>query len=163
MVRRTAQALFVSTLLTAVALSAQQPAPALHDVKAVQVQPTVVANPDKVKEQDAAALVQDSLKDALSHARIEVADGAPVRAHVVLDEFTAGSAAKRMTVGFGSGRASIACHLVLEDVSGKELANVPIHVRSEMAFNGYKGNGREKHEVLSSLDHKLAEEIAKLQ
>lgn len=165
MVRRTAQALCVSAFLVAFALNAQQAAPAagaLHEVKSIHVQPTVIANPDKVKDPEAASLVENSLKDALTHADINAADDAPVTAHVVLDEFSSGSVAKRMTVGFGSGRSSIFCHLVLQDASGKELANVPVHVRGNMRLNGYEGNGTQKRQALSSLDHALTEELEKL-
>jgi hypothetical protein len=67
-----------------------------------------------------------------------------------------------MTVGFGTGRSGIACHLVLQDAAGKELANVPIQVRGNKAFNGYEGNGTQRRQALSSFDRKLAQELQKL-
>lgn len=144
MIRRTAPVLFITSLSIAFVLNAQQasaPASAaLHEVKAVQVEPTLVANPGKVKDPAAANLVEDSLEDALRKANIQIVDDAQVRAHVVLYEFTSGSLAKR-TVGFGMGRSSIACRLVLQDASGKELASVPIQVRGNQRFSNYEGNG----------------------
>lgn len=165
MIPRFAQTVLVTLLLT-FAVNAQQSTvaagSALHEVNAVQVQPTVIANPDRIKEPAAASLVQDSLQDAFRHENIQIGDNSQVHAHVVLDEFTSGSVAKRMTVGFGTGRSSIACHLVLQDASGKELANVPIHVRGNKAFNGYEGNGTQRRQALSSLDHEFEKEIEKL-
>lgn len=165
MIRRIAQPALVA-LASALALNAQQSTAAasgpLHEVQTVQVQPTVIANPDKIKDPAAATMVQDSLKDALRHENIQVDDNSRVRAHIVLDEFTSGSVAKRMTVGFGTGRSSIVCHLVLLDASGKEVANVPVHVRGNKAFNGYEGNGTQRRQALSSLDHEFAKQIEKL-
>ena len=65
----------------------------LQDVKAIQVDPTVVSNAEHVKEASAPNLVQDSLKNAIRAANVDIAESAPVRAHIVLDEFT--SAAPR--------------------------------------------------------------------
>ena len=36
-----------------------------------------------------------------------VVEEAPIRAHIVLDEFSSGSTAKRLLVGFGSGRSTV--------------------------------------------------------
>lgn len=150
----------------ALTLSAQQSAPSatapLHEVKAVEVDPTVVPDPSKVKDNAAPNVVEDSLKDALQRAGIQVAENAAIHAHLVLDEFSSGSVAKRMTVGFGAGRSNVECHLVLDDASGKEVSNIPIHVRGNKAFAGYEGNGTQKRQALSSLDQKLLEEVQKL-
>jgi hypothetical protein len=165
MIRRTAQAVLVLTLTVAFSLNAQQAAPAghpLHEIRTVQVQPTVVAEPDKVKEPQAASLVEDSLKDALRQANIQVDDNSAVSAHVVLDQFSSGGVAERVGVGFGSGRSSIGCHLVLQDASGRELANVPIHVHGNKFLSSYEGNGTQRRQAVSSLDRKLAQEIEKL-
>jgi hypothetical protein len=51
---------------------AAQTAPLLRGVKTVQVDSTVVSNPEKVKEEAAANLVQDSLGNALRSANIEL-------------------------------------------------------------------------------------------
>jgi len=134
----------------------------LRDVKNVQIDPTVVSAPDKVKEPSAPNLMQDSLRNAFRAANFEIADGAPIRAHIVLDAFTSGSTAKRFLVGFGAGRSTIDCHLVLQDADGKELANVPLHVRGNLAFSPYEGNNTQRRQAGNSVDQRILEEIEKM-
>jgi hypothetical protein len=112
------------------------PAP-LHEVKTVQIEATVVPKPDEVKDSSAPNLVQDSLRNAFRSANFEIAEPAPIRAHIVLEEFTSGSGAKRFMVGFGAG-STIDCHLVLQDAEGKKLANVPIRVRGNLIWSPYQ-------------------------
>jgi Domain of unknown function (DUF4410) len=133
----------------------------LRDVKVVQVTTTVVANPDKVKEESAPAAVQEMLQRALRTSNFEVGD-APISAHIVLEEFSSGSTAKRMLVGFGSGRSTVAGRLVFCDAEGKELANVKIKSRGELMFSSYQGDGTQRKQAVSSFERTLAQEIAKL-
>ncbi|MBZ5679471.1 MAG: DUF4410 domain-containing protein [Acidobacteriia bacterium] len=142
-------------------MNAQSTAP-LRGVKAVQVDPTVVAKPDKVKEPSAPNLVQDSLKNALRTANIDIADSAPIRAHIVLDEFTSGSTAKRFLVGFGAGRSTVTCHLVLQDADGKELHSTKIHVRGNLVWSPYQGNNTQRRQAVTSYEQKLLEEIERM-
>jgi hypothetical protein len=115
----------------------------LKGVKQITVEDAVVGNKEKVKEDFAPTLVTDSLRDALRNANIEVVEtGAPVRTHIVLDEFTSGSTAKRFLVGFGSGRSTIDGRLIFQDSSGKELANIPIRVRGNLVWSSYQGGTR---------------------
>jgi len=150
----------------ALLLAAQTPKPAdphsLRDVKTVQVESTVIPHPEKVKEESASNLMQDSLRNAFRSANIEVADSAPVRAHIVLDEFSSGSEAKRFLVGFGAGRSTIDCHLVLVDADGKELQNVKIHVRGNLVWSPYQGNNTQRRQAVNSFDQRLLEEIEKM-
>ena len=166
MVRNPICAALVFGLVAVLPLKAQQPASTisgvLHDIKAVQVEETVIPNPDKVKETSASNLVRDSLKNALRLADFQVAENAPVRAHLILEEFTSGSTAKRFIVGFGAGRSTVTCRLVLQDQSGKELANVRIHVRGNLAFIPYQGNNTQRRQAVSSLDQRLLEELEKM-
>jgi hypothetical protein len=134
----------------------------LRDVKSVQVEATVVPKPDAVKDPSAANLVQDSLKNALHSASIEVVESAPIHAHLVLDEFTSGSTAKRFMVGFGAGRSAVDCRLVLQDAEGKELSNVRIRVRGNLIFSPYQGNNTQRRQAVNSFDQRLLEEIEKL-
>ena len=134
----------------------------LKGVKAVQVDSTIVSDAEKVKEPSAPTLVQDSLKNALRAASIDVAESAPIRAHIVLDEFTSGSTAKRMLVGFGSGRSSLSCRLVLQDASGKEVSSTTIHVRGKLAFSAYEGNNTQRKQAITSYEQKLLEEIERM-
>jgi len=59
----------------------------LHDVKTVQVKPTVVSNPSGVKEDYAADMLRDNLHAALNSAGFEIGDS-PMKAHLVMDELT---------------------------------------------------------------------------
>jgi hypothetical protein len=133
----------------------------LKGVKAVQVNPTVIGNPDKVKEDYAATLMEDSLRNALKDSNFEVAD-ADIRAHIVLDEFTSGSTAKRVLVGFGAGRSTVDGRLVFTDAEGKQLANVQLRVRGNFWGSGYQGGNTQRRQATNAFDQRLVEEIARL-
>jgi hypothetical protein len=122
-----------------------------------------VPNSETVKVPDAPSLVQDSLKNALTAANIGFADSAPVRAQIVLDEFTAGSTAQRALLGIGAGRSYVTCHLVLHDVNGKELSSIEVHVVSNVALNPYQGSDTRRRHALSRFEKKLREEIERMQ
>lgn len=134
----------------------------LRDVKAIQVESTVVANPEQVKEASAPNLVQDSLKNAFRSANIEIADSAPVKAHIVLDEFSSGSTAKRVLIGMGAGRSTVTCHLVIVGADGKELSNTKIHVRGNLVWSPYQGNNTQRRQAVTSFEQKLLEEIERM-
>jgi hypothetical protein len=134
----------------------------LRGAKVVQVDATVVAKPENVKDSSAPNLVQDSLRTALRNANLEMVDAAPIRVHIVLDEFTSGSAAKRFMIGFGAGRSTIDCHLVVQDADGKELANVPIRVRGNLVWSPYQGNNTQRRQAVNSFDQRILEEIEKM-
>jgi len=139
-----------------------QNTPPLRGAKAVQVDPTVVSDPAKVKDESAPNLVLDSLKNALRSANFDLADTAPLRVHIILDEFTSGSMAKRFMVGMGAGRSSVTCRLVVQDAAGKELANTRIHVRGNLVFSPYEGNNTQRRQAVSSFEQRLLEEIEKM-
>jgi hypothetical protein len=141
--------------------AAQKTAP-LRGVTTVQVDPTVIPIPEKVKEEHAANLVQDSLRNAFRSANFALADTAPIRAHIVLEEFSSGSTAKRFLVGFGAGRSTVTGRLVLQDTDAKELANVRIHVRGNLVWSPYQGNNTQRRQAVNSFDQRLLEEIEKL-
>jgi hypothetical protein len=152
---------FMFLVLGSVSSSGQRAA-ILRDVKAVQVNATVVANPEKVKEDFAANLMQNSLRNALRNANFETPETAPIRAHIVLDEFSSGSTAKRFVVGFGAGRSTVDGRLVFQDETGKELANVRIRVRGNLAWSAYQGGNRQRAQATNAFDQRLSEEIARL-
>jgi hypothetical protein len=133
----------------------------LRDVKTIQVNPTVVSQPDKVKEDFAPTLIEDSLRNALKNANFEVGT-APIQAHIELDEFTSGSTTKRVLVGFGAGRSTVDGRLVFKDGTGKELATVPIRVRGNLAWSGYQGGNTQRRQATNAFDQRLMEEIARL-
>ena len=148
----------VLAMLVVTVAHAQKP---LAGVKTVQVDPTVVPDAEKVKGEQAANQVADSLRNALRDANLQVGD-APIRAHIVLDEFTSGSMAKRFMVGFGAGRSTIDCRLVVQDSAGKELASRRIRVRGSLLFSPYQGDNTQRRQAVSSFDQRLVEEIEKL-
>jgi hypothetical protein len=162
MTNRIAQGVFALCFVLIVSTVGAQNTPPLRGVKTIQVDPTIVSNPAKVKEEAAPNLVQDSLKNAIRTANIDIGDSAPIRAHLVLDEFTSGSTTKRVLVGMGAGRSSVTCHLVVQDASGKELANKEIHVRGNLAWSPYQGNNTQRRQAVSSFDQRLLEEIEKM-
>jgi hypothetical protein len=152
-------AVFLCVFMTAV--TAQRVA-ILRDVKAVHVEPTVVRDPDKVKEDFAPNLVQDALRNALRNANFEISDAAPIKAHIVLEEFSSGSTAKRFLIGMGAGRSSVAGRLVFQDAAGKELVNVRMKVRGSLVFSSYQGGNTQRRQAVASFDQRLMEEIARL-
>jgi hypothetical protein len=142
--------------------AAAQRAAVLRDVKAIQVDPTVIADPDKVTEEFAANLMQDSLRSALRNANFETPESATLKAHIVLDEFSSGSKTKRLLVGMGAGRSTVDGRLVVQDASGRELASVPIRVRGNLAWSSYQGSNTQRSQATNAFDRRLMEEIARL-
>jgi hypothetical protein len=159
--------LALCAILAVCGANAQNAAPpsghALQGVKTVQIEPTLVPNSETVNVPDAPSLVQDSLKTAFTAANIGLADSAPVRAQIVLNEFTAGSTAQRALLGIAAGRSSVTCHLVLHDADGKQLSNTEVHVASNLAFNPYQGKDTRRRHALSRFEKKLREEIERMQ
>ncbi|HVO63709.1 MAG TPA: DUF4410 domain-containing protein [Terriglobales bacterium] len=148
----------VSLLLVAGAVAAENANKVLAGVKTVQVDATLVPNPSKVKEDHAPNQVMDSLKRALRDADFEIGES-PIRAHLVLDEFTSGSMAKRFMVGFGAGRSTVDCRLVLQDAEGKELFNKRIRVRGNLVWSPYQGGNTQRRQAVNSFEQRLLEEI----
>jgi hypothetical protein len=140
-----------------------QRAAVLRGVKQITVDDTVIGNAAKVKEDFAPTLVADSLRNALRNSNFEVVDqGGPVRSHIVLDEFSSGSAAKRFLVGMGAGRSTVDARLIFQDQTGKELANVKIRVRGSLLFSSYQGGNTQRRQATNSFEQRLLEEIARL-
>ena len=135
------------------------PGGVLENVRKIQVDPTVIEQPDKVKDAAAANLVRYDLRAAVRDGRFEEGDS-PVRAHFVLDEFSSEGKAKRL-IGFGSGRSTSTVNgrLVIQDASGKELASVKIHVHGTVAFSAREGDNTQ---AASDFERLLFEEIERL-
>lgn len=134
----------------------------LRDVKMIQVGKTTVPNPEKVKEDFGPNLVEDGLREALRRANFEVTESAPTKAHIVLEEFSSGSVAKRFLIGLGAGRSTVAARLVFTDAANSELVNVRVRVRGSLLFSGYQGGNTQRRQAIASFDQKLSEEIARL-
>ena len=151
--------LFVAATSTA---SFCSPARVLENVRRIQVDPTVIEQPEKVKDPVAAKLVRYDLSAALRDALLEEGDS-PIRAHIVLDEFSSAGTAKRlMNFGTGGSTRTVEGRLVIQDGSGKELASVKIHVRGSVAFSPGEGNGAQSRRPASDFEQRLLEEIERL-
>ena len=119
-----------------------------------------MSNPSGVKEDYAADMPRDNLRAALKSAGFEIGDS-PVKAHLVLDEFTSGSTAKRVMVGFGAGRSTVDTRLVVVD-GEKEAASVRIRVRGNLIFSPYEGGNTQRRQAVNSFQQRVLEEIYKL-
>jgi len=152
---------FVAVTSTAAFCS---PGNVLENVTKIQVDPTVVGQPDKVKDPTAANLVRFDLRAAIRDAHFE--EGAsPIRAHIVLDEFSSESKAKRL-IGLSGGRTAsntiMDGRLVIQDASGKELASVKVHVVGSVAFSPPDQGSSTQGQATSDFERRLLEEIDKL-
>jgi hypothetical protein len=108
----------------------------LEKVSTLQVDPTVVSNPEKVKDPAAAKLVRFTLQSAVREAHF--AEGSsPIRIHVILDEFSSSDGKVRRVLDLNSGRSDsiVDGKLVVQDATGKELASRVIHFRGNVAFS----------------------------
>lgn len=132
----------------------------LKDFKTIALDPTVVADQSKVKDSAAAGIIQDELRDALTRTGFTIGDS-PMHAHIVLEEFSSGSTAKRVLIGLGAGRSSVTGRLVFQS-GGKDVADVRLHVRGSLAYSPYEGNNTQRRQAESSFNQRLVEEIERL-
>jgi hypothetical protein len=147
------------TVVLAIVLAAAGP---LAGVKIVQVDPTEVPDPSKVKNDWAANWVHDQIVASLQQTGFQVGDS-PVHAKVVLQEFTSGSTAERVLIDLGAGRSSITGTLVFTDAATtKQLYSKAIHVRGALAFSPYEGDNTQRKQAENSFEQKLVEEIESL-
>lgn len=133
----------------------------LENVKKIQVDPTVVEQPDKVDSSTAPNLVRFDLRAAVKDAHMEEGDS-PIRAHFVLESFSSESPARRL-IGMGSGRniCTVDGRLVIQDASGKELTAIKIHVHGSVAFGPGPGNDA-RDRPISDFEQRLTKEIESL-
>lgn len=150
----------VAVILRAQSKDAKVTSHPLHDVKIVQLESTVVSNPSKVKEDYAPDMLRDNLRAALQSAGFEIGDSS-VKIHLILDEFTSGSAAERFLVGFGAGRSTVDARLVVAD-GDKEATTARIKVRGNFALSPYEGGNKQRGEAVNSFQQRVLEEIYKL-
>ena len=151
--------LFVAVTSTA---SFCSPGGVLENVRKIQVDPTVIEQPGKVKDAVAASLVRYDLRAAVRDALLEEGDS-PIRAHIVLDEFSSEGTAKRL-MDFGTGRSirTVEGTLVVLGAGGKELASVRIHFRGSIAFDPAEGNPGQGRQPASEFEQRLLQEIERL-
>jgi hypothetical protein len=135
---------------------------ALAKVKKIRVDPTVVEQPEKVKDSVAPNLVRYNLRAAVRDAHLLEGDS-PIRAHVVLDNFSSEGPAKRVfDLDTGKNTCTVDGRLVIEDDAGKELASVPIHIHGSVDFGLPPASDSEGHQVTSDLERRLIDAIGSL-
>jgi len=78
----------------------------------------------------------------------------PIKAHILLNEFSSGNQAKR-------GRSTVEGRLIFEDEAG-ELVNVRIRVRGKRMWSAWKGADTQRRQATDAFDRKPIEEIARL-
>jgi hypothetical protein len=148
--------LFVASASTAAFAS---PGGVLEKVTKIRVDPTVVEQPDKVVGTVAPNLARYNLRAAVKDAHIEEGDS-PIRAHIVLDEYSTESPARKL-IGFGTGRSvcTVDGRLVIQDADGKELASVKIHLHGTVAFSAGEGSDNTARHPVSDFEQLLTKEI----
>lgn len=132
----------------------------LARAKTVQVDPTVVPEAGKVKEEHAANQVADSLRNVLKDASFEIAEAPFLPTLCWMSSHRA--VRKRFIFGFGAGRSTVDCRLVIQDSEGKELVSRRIRVRGNLVFSPYQGNNTQRRQAVSSFEPRLPDEIEKL-
>jgi hypothetical protein len=148
--------LFVVATSTAAFCS---PGGVLEKVTKIQVDPTVVEQPEKVKDAIAANLIRYNLRAAVKDAHLEEGES-PIRAHFVLDEFTSESNTKRLMGLTGDRDAStVDGRLVIQDATGKELASIKIHLRGSVTFSQVGGDNTKGRQATSDFEQRLLKEI----
>jgi hypothetical protein len=153
------QVLFFMTAISTGAICS--PGGVLEKVTIIQVDPTVVEQPDKVTDSMAPNLVRFNLRAAIKDAHLEEGSS-PVRAHIVLEKYTQENATKKL-LNFGSGKNinNVDARLVIQDVSGKELANVQFHIHGSVAFTHAEGSAEDRP-ATSDFEQRLVQEIERL-
>jgi len=154
------QVLFVVAAASTAAFCS--PGGVLEKVTKIQVDPTVVEHPENVDSSLAGDLVRYNLRAAVKDAHFDEGDS-PVRAHFVLEKFSSEGGVKKLT-GLGTGRSTktVDGKLIIQDPSGKELANVQIHVHGSVAFAQAQGDEAQGRHATSDFEQRLLKEIEML-
>lgn len=135
----------------------------LEKVSTIQVDPTVVANPENVKDPAAANLVRFTLRSAVREAHF--AEGnSPIRIHIILDEFSSSDGKVRRVLNLGSGRSDslVDGKLVIQDASGKQLATREIHFRGNVTLNTDENPDPSHRQATSDFEQLLIDELQRL-
>jgi len=148
------------TTLSSFPMHAQRVGNVLEDVLTVAVTPTVIGDSRKVKEPAAVTIIETALRNALIASGLRIGDSA-TRVHLILDEFTSGSVAKRALIGFGSGRSTVAARLIVAR-DGEQLAAAPIKARGRLMFSAYEADESQRRHALNEFEERLVEALARL-
>lgn len=148
---------------TVTLIQAQQGVPSapLKEVTQIQIVPTVINDSKKIDNPDAVPIVEKALRRAILANELQVAESAPVKARIVLDEFSGGNFAKRFLIGYGAGRSTVDCRIQLLNQSQDEIASVRVRVRGDMAWGAYQGNATQTKLAVNKFDQALMDDIEK--
>jgi hypothetical protein len=135
----------------------------LENVAKIQVDPTVVTNPEKVKDPAAANLLRFNLRAAVMQAHFEEGSS-PIRIHIVLDEFSSADGKVRRVLNLGASRSDnlVDGKLVIQDASGKQLASREIHFHGNVGLNPDDNADPSHRQATSGFEHLLIDELQRL-
>ena len=152
--------LFVAAA-TAVAFCS--PEGVLEKVTTIQVDPTVVTNPDKVKDPAAPNLLRFNLRAAVAQAHFQEGNS-PVRIHIVLDEFSSSNGKVKRVLNLGSSKTDnfVDGKLVVQDASGKQLATREIHFHGNVGLNPDDNADPQRRQATSEFEQLLIDELVRL-
>jgi len=135
----------------------------LEKVVTIQVDPTVVPNPDKVKDLAAPNLLRFNLRAAVEQAHF-LEGKSPVRIHIVLDEFSSSNGKVKRVLNLGSSKTDnfVDGKLVVQDASGKELAAREIHFHGNVGLNPDDNRDPQRRQPTSDFEQLLIDELQRL-
>jgi hypothetical protein len=135
----------------------------LEKVTKIQVDPTVVTNPEKVKDPAAPNLLRFSLRAAVMKAHFEEGSS-PVRIRIVLDEFSSAKGKVKRVLDLGASRMDdlVDGKLVVQDASGRQLASREIHFRGNLGLNPDDNADPQHRLATSDFEQVLIDELLRL-
>jgi hypothetical protein len=139
------------------------PGGVLENVSRLQVDPTVVTNPDKVKDPAAPNLLRFNLRAAVTQAHF--AEGnSPVRIHIVLDEFSSSNGKVKRVLNLGASKTDnlVDGKLVIQDASGKQLATREIHFQGNVGLNPDDNADPQHRQPTSDFEQLMIDELQRL-
>ena len=135
----------------------------LENVAKIQVDPTVVTNPDKVKDPAAANLLRFNLRAAVGQAHFQEGNS-PIRIHIVLDEFSSSNGKVKRVLNLGASKTDnlVDGKLVVLDASGKQLASREIHFHGNVGLNPDDNADPQHRQATSDFELLLIDELQRL-
>jgi hypothetical protein len=125
---------------------------------------SAVQGAPRLPEATRAAVIQ-TLKDSGTFAAVLTPEEAKDKATLIeisarVVDFAAGNAAKRLMVGFGSGRAHAGFEFTPKDpVTGETVWQKTIKQTARLAFSAYSSSSAERAELPEKLAKKLVQEL----
>jgi hypothetical protein len=137
----------------------------LENVTKIQVDPTVVTNPEKVNDSAAANLLRFDLRAALMHEHLEEGSS-PIRIHIVLDQFSSlqSTSKVRRVLNLGASKTEnlVDGKLVILDAGGKQLASREIHFHGNVGLNPDDNADPQHRQSTSDFEQLMIDELERL-